>query len=212
MDHAIKSLDEHRLLGGRLSLDFVNTVDGRNGEHPIQYLSRYSDLVHWSVRAGALSEQSAAQLLARSAQKPDEADVLFRQALALREALYRVFAAAIAGERVLASDLEVVNASLAAAMGQARLFITGETLTWGWRDEDEPLSRMLWSIVRSAAELLTSPDLAFVRECPGVDCDWLFLDTSKNHSRQWCAMDSCGNRAKARRHYARKRTAHTPQA
>jgi predicted RNA-binding Zn ribbon-like protein len=212
MDHAIKSLDEHRLLGGRLCLDFVNTVDGRNGEHPIQYLSRYSDLVYWSVRAGALGEQSAAQLLARSSQKPDEADVLFRQALALREALYRVFAAAIAGERAAASDLEMVNASLAAAMGQARLFVTSATLTWGWRDDDESLSRVLWPIVRSAAELLTSPDLAFVRECPGVDCDWLFLDTSKNHSRHWCAMDSCGNRAKAHRHYQRKRVARTPQA
>ena len=212
MDHAIKSPDDHRLLGGRLCLDFANTVDGRNGEHPIQYLSRYSDLVYWSVRAGALSEHSAAQLLARSVQEPNAADELFRLALALREALYRVFAAAIAGERAPASDLEVVNVSLAAAMGEARLFVTGETLTWGWRYEDESLNCLLWPIVRSAAELLTSPDLACVRECPGVDCDWLFLDTSKNHSRQWCAMDSCGNRAKARRHYVRKRAARTSQA
>jgi predicted RNA-binding Zn ribbon-like protein len=212
MDHKIKSPEEHRLLGGRICLDFVNTVDGRSGDHPIHYLSSYADLVRWSVRAGALTEKSAARLLVRSAQEPDAADGLFWQALALREALYRIFAAAIARERATAPDLEVVNASLAAAMGQARLVVTGGTLSWGWRDEEGSLDRMLWPILRSAAELVTSPDLAHVRECPGVDCDWLFLDTSKNHSRQWCAMDSCGNRAKARRHYARKRTAHAPPA
>jgi predicted RNA-binding Zn ribbon-like protein len=212
MEHVRKSPEEHRLLGGRLCLDFVNTVDGRRGDHPIHYLASYADLVRWSVRAGAHSEQSARRLLARCAQEPEAADGLFQQALTLREALYRVFAAAIARERPTAPDLAVVNASLAAAMGHARLFVTGRTLTWGWHDEEVPLDCLLWPILRSAAELLTAPELARVRVCPGLDCDWLFLDTSKNHSRQWCAMDSCGNRAKARRHYERKRAADAPPA
>ena len=60
---------------------------------------------------------------------------------------------------------------------------------------------------RSAAELLTSPDLPLVRECAGYDCGWLFMDTTKNRSRRWCDMATCGNRAKGRRHYERRRAA-----
>ncbi len=59
---------------------------------------------------------------------------------------------------------------------------------------------MLWS----AADLLTTAELALVGECAGEGCSWLFLDTSRNRSRLWCSMEDCGNRAKARRHYARK--------
>jgi predicted RNA-binding Zn ribbon-like protein len=60
-------------------------------------------------------------------------------------------------------------------------------------------------IARSAAELLTSETLSRVRECGGATCTWLFLDASRNRSRRWCSMESCGNRAKARRHYRRRR-------
>jgi predicted RNA-binding Zn ribbon-like protein len=62
------------------------------------------------------------------------------------------------------------------------------------------LSPVAWSV----AELLMSEDLHRVRECAGPDCGWLFMDTSKNGSRRWCSMETCGNRAKARRHRERR--------
>jgi predicted RNA-binding Zn ribbon-like protein len=64
---------------------------------------------------------------------------------------------------------------------------------------------MLWPIVRSAAELLASDNLPFVRACSSNTCQWFFLDTSKNHRRRWCSMKLCGNRAKVRKFYARQR-------
>ena len=63
----------------------------------------------------------------------------------------------------------------------------------------------LWPIARSAAHLLTSAELTRVRECDGTSCNWLFFDRSRGGSRRWCSMESCGNRAKARRHYRRRR-------
>jgi predicted RNA-binding Zn ribbon-like protein len=57
----------------------------------------------------------------------------------------------------------------------------------------------LWPVARSAAELLTSGDLARVGQCPGEECGWLFLDTSRAGRRQWCDMADCGNLAKVRR-------------
>ena len=82
-------------------------------------------------------------------------------------------------------------------------------LAWGWAAEPARLDRPLWPVVLSAAKLLSSDQLQRVHRCPGKDgrCGWLFLDTSKAGRRQWCSTQGCGNRAKARRHYARSRTA-----
>jgi predicted RNA-binding Zn ribbon-like protein len=73
---------------------------------------------------------------------------------------------------------------------------------------------MLWPVARSAADLLTSAEeLARVGQCADDrGCGWLFFDTSRNHSRRWCAMKDCGNRAKARRHYRRQRKARQAEA
>jgi predicted RNA-binding Zn ribbon-like protein len=78
---------------------------------------------------------------------------------------------------------------------------------WLWTDVDEHLTSILWPVARAATTLLTSPDLARVRECAGDPCGWLFLDVSKNGSRRWCDMADCGNRAKARRYRARRKGA-----
>ena len=70
-------------------------------------------------------------------------------------------------------------------------------------DDEGALDRPLWPVLRSAAALLTSDDIARIRECAAERCAWLFIDHSRNRSRRWCDMRDCGNRAKARRHYAR---------
>ena len=73
-------------------------------------------------------------------------------------------------------------------------------------DSEAALDRMLWSIAHSGAELLTTGDLSRLRECGGEECGWLFEDTSRNRSRQWCDMQDCGNLAKVRRYRTRLRS------
>jgi predicted RNA-binding Zn ribbon-like protein len=46
-----------------------------------------------------------------------------------------------------------------------------------------------------------------LRPCGNDECSLFFLDRSKNNSARWCSMADCGNRMKARRHYARKKSA-----
>jgi predicted RNA-binding Zn ribbon-like protein len=92
-------------------------------------------------------------------------------------------------------------------MGQAGVVPTGSRFEWEWPGVALDLDRVTWWVARSAAELLTSKNLTFVRECASYDCGWLFLDTTKNRSRRWCDMRTCGNRAKSRRHYERRRPA-----
>ena len=96
-----------------------------------------------------------------------------------------------------------LNAVLAQALAQLRVVNTGEVFAWDWAGDDPTLDRMLWPIAQSAADLLTSDELGSVKQCSG--CSWLFVDRSRNHSRRWCDMRVCGNRAKARRYYERHR-------
>jgi predicted RNA-binding Zn ribbon-like protein len=195
-----------RLLGERLCLNFANTMDPRQGDHPREFLTGYPDLVAWSVRAGAVDGPTAAELSAAAERDQGAAGTVYAEAIRLREALYEVFSAVAAGTTVPAAALDTVNAAAAAAFAHARVEPDGTGYRWGWHSDPSALDRMLWPVLRSAVDLLTSAELTRVKECPGLgDCGWLFLDTSKNGSRRWCSMEGCGNRAKGRRHYQRTR-------
>jgi predicted RNA-binding Zn ribbon-like protein len=205
-----------KLVGGRLCLDFVNTVSGRaparkpgpsrKAELLVgrDRLGAYPDLVRWSVGAGALTRGEAEELLGRGRRRPAEADAAFRRAVRLREAIYRIFVSVIKGWEAPASDLEVLNGEVAAARARERVVVGEDGFGWAWDRRPAGVDRVLWPLARSAAELLTSADLAFIRECQGEDCGWLFLDTSRNRTRRWCDMRDCGNLAKVRRFRRRR--------
>ena len=63
------------------------------------------------------------------------------------------------------------------------------------------------TLAQTARDLLCFADLSLVKHCEGPGCILLFLDTTKNHTRCWCSMAGCGNRAKAAAHYQRVRAA-----
>ena len=193
------------LLAGRLCLDFANTADWHASDRPQEGLTSYSVLVAWSRQAGILTEHEAERLLLEATRCPDDAASVLRRAIALREGMYRIFSAVARQLPSAESDLVAFNAALTQALGRLRVVRAGDGYGWGWRGDSGELDRMLWPIARSAGELLTSEELGRVRQCAGDPCGWLFLDTSRNRSRRWCDMESCGNRAKARRHYRRKR-------
>ncbi len=113
----------------------------------------------------------------------------------------------------LPEELDRLNTLLAEVPAQVRPDTTGPTFAWGWPSGANDLGGMLWPVVWSAGQLLTSPDVARVKTCANDRCGWLFLDASRKHNRKWCEMGVCGNRAKARRFYRRrKRLARTNDA
>ena len=59
--------------------------------------------------------------------------------------------------------------------------------------------------VSTLAILMDGRERRRLKMCPGDDCGWLFIDETKNSRRTWCSMETCGNRAKAARHYARSK-------
>jgi predicted RNA-binding Zn ribbon-like protein len=199
-----------RLLGGRLSLDFVNTLDPRASDQPRDFLNAYADLVGWSHYAGILTTSQADELVASSAAQPVFAAVVFVQAIAFREALHRAFLAISRGRTPARVDLDAIQEAYWTALAHARLSPRDRGLEWVWLEDGAALDRPLWEIARSAVELLTAPEIGRVKECANHGCGWLFLDSSKNGSRRWCSMEGCGSQIKMRRQYARKRAALSP--
>jgi len=193
------------LTGGYLCLDFANTLENRMGEKPLELLSSYHDLVAWGEQTEIVSNKEGGELREEAARRPTEAAAVRARGLALREALYGVFVRLVEGGAPEPSHLLILNEVLAEGMAQARLVAEGEDFRWDWSAKGGTLESILWMVARSAAELLTSALRHDLRLCAADDCGWLFLDTSKNHSRRWCNMKSCGNRAKARRYIERKR-------
>jgi predicted RNA-binding Zn ribbon-like protein len=202
MSQALVNEPVFEFTGGNLCLDFTNTLSGRRAR-PRERLTSYQDLIAWGRQAGVLTDADAFFLERIAAEHPRDATRMLAEAVTLREALYRILSSVIEGSPPGQDELAFLNAALSRAMDRLRVARGVSGFGWAWATEEETLDRMLWPVIRSAADLLVSGEAQRVRRCASEACDWLFLDTSRNHSRRWCDMSGCGNRAKARRHYAR---------
>lgn len=188
-------------------LAFANTVEWHRSGNPIEGLKGYQDLLAWSQKKGLLDERRARALVQQAKSRPVDAEKALRKGVVLREAIYRIFSARAAEKAPRDADIEILNDYLPNALSKLRISEGGEGYVLDWPTEALALDQMLWPIAKSAADLLVSRDSVRVRECANLEegCGWLFLDTTKNQSKRWCEMDSCGNRAKARRYYHRNR-------
>jgi predicted RNA-binding Zn ribbon-like protein len=189
---------------GRVCLNFANTAEWHASDQPAEHLHNYSDLVRWAQQAGLLTQDRAEHMVEEGARRSEEGGQVLDRAIALREAIYRIFSAVAAARSPGPDDLDSLNAALAEGLGWLRVDQTKDGFTWSWGGDAAAMDQMLWPVARSAATLLTSEELDRVRECADDrGCGYLFMDTSRNRSRKWCDMRGCGNRAKAQRHYRR---------
>ena len=193
---------------GALSLDFANTVEWHASDQPDEHLNSYADLIAWAEAAEIVSEDRAAQLRQLAETRPEEAGMVFDRAFQLRETIYRIFADYSGQREFHADDLAHLNEALSESISHLQVVPATEGFDWGWTESPESLDKILWPVTRSAGELLISDQLNRVSQCADDrGCGYLFVDTSRNHSRRWCSMESCGNRAKAQRHYKRQQKA-----
>jgi predicted RNA-binding Zn ribbon-like protein len=194
------------LIAGNVCLDFINTLDDRPASQPKELLKNYYELARFGEDTGILTPQQVDFFYERVHLIPDEAKEAMRRAISLREALYSIFSAVIHRQTAPGIAIERLNGNIHETVMHMRLAQVGGRLEWRFDDLASSCYGVLWPITRAAAELLASPDLALVRACSSPTCQWLFLDTSKNHHRRWCNMKVCGNRTKARKFYAKKKS------
>jgi predicted RNA-binding Zn ribbon-like protein len=185
----------------------VNTLDWRGREQPVETLNHYTDLVRFSLAAGAIDPRQAHALLAWSIRHPKRAARALERARESREAMaLLVTATARGGSTPLAALLRLEKDAREAWEARA-LTPTAGGARWQWAEGDPDPELPRWAAALDATRLLTLERRAPIRECEGAQCGWFFLDESRNRRRRWCSMESCGNRAKARRFYRKKRVA-----
>jgi predicted RNA-binding Zn ribbon-like protein len=192
-------------VGNHRALDFVNTAIAVEGA-PRDLLNGLDDLTAWLVGAGALDAASARAALARWSGRRSGAAAL-EAARALRTAVRRLADAWAAGKAAPRATVAQVNALLARGTGISKLVPApdgaGFAVERGLRLE-EP-EDLLVPIAEAAADLPCHADPGRVRRCAHPECVLYFLDGTKNGTRRWCDMRSCGNRANAAAYYRRRR-------
>jgi predicted RNA-binding Zn ribbon-like protein len=179
-----------------LPLDFANAG---------ARLKSYDELLAWCQQAGLIGPNSRRNLSAGSDKAKAAA---LKESAALSADLRLLFQAAARDAMLSQKALDRLNAIVRETAAWRRIAACddgGRKIDCGWDFKGAPPSALLGPIVWRAVELLETGPLDRVKECPADGCGWLFLDTSKNRSRQWCSMQTCGNVSKVRRF--RERTA-----
>lgn len=183
-----------RLDGGRLCLDFVNTIHDRYAADVEDYVQDPQRFIAWSERTGALRPDDGV-CAPRTAHKRA---ALMREVVALREDLHALFAARIDGLVPRASAVRGLDRWLHEAWASQSLGTDGYM---HWRADARDAQLSLKRIALDALDLLANPAASRLRRCANTtSCGWLFLDVSKNGRRRWCAMETCGTAEKMQRY------------
>jgi predicted RNA-binding Zn ribbon-like protein len=202
MNETLNALMPPIRLGGHISLDFANTFAERRPVPIGDYFQSYDHLLAWCWHNGQVDDSHAEHCYTVAQKRLEEAQATLEYALDVRETIYGVFSTWLEHGMLQRSDLNGLNTILARLLPHRCLDISDNGCVWAW--DGEHLELILLPIVMAATDLLTSEQIEQVRQCP--NCGWLFLDTSRNHSRRWCSMDFCGSKMKSRRQYERKRS------
>ena len=191
-----------RLYAGHPALELVNTLDLRFSAQPEELLPTYQDLLRLAAQMRLMPPEQARKL-GRTVDEKDGRRVL-SSVIELREALAAVLYAWTDHGKPPAGAMRVLQRHFQAAAIERQLGVGDYQLVWTWAGREQQAEIPWWKLAQAAAELLVSPDAQLIKDCGDPACRWLFLDLSKNHTRRWCDMKTCGNRMKARRHQARR--------
>jgi predicted RNA-binding Zn ribbon-like protein len=187
----------HTLSGGHPVLDFVNSVDDWTVADARDYLATFDDALSLGVATGLIARCETGRVERVSAELASLASLK-----RLRASLERILRACLDERKAPAEDVRLLERGLVEAARRTELQQDDSGLL-SRRIAAEPngASLLRLRIVDEAVALLSSGAIRHVKACP--TCGWFFLDVSKNQSRVWCSMDTCGARAKARRYYRR---------
>ncbi|MFI1100752.1 CGNR zinc finger domain-containing protein [Streptomyces melanogenes] len=181
---------DHVFVCGNPALDFVATLRARRSLR-FEMFATPDRVNAWYVESGIVDAVSPSR----------EADV--EEATTVREAMYQLVTARRLAEDYDRAALTVLNNAARKPSAVPQLTPSGR---WTQATPEEALSL----VARHAVELLSGPDVPLLKECGNPECTRTYIDRSRGMRRQWCGMESCGNKIKAAAYRARKRTDPTP--
>ncbi|MEU4172247.1 CGNR zinc finger domain-containing protein [Streptomyces sp. NPDC026665] len=178
---------EHAFVCGNPALDFAATLRARRTLR-FEMFSTPDRLDAWFVESGLVDTVVPA----------DDDDV--EHAKALREAIYALVTARRLERQYDEAALDILNLAASKTPATPQLTPTG-------RSTEATAQQALSSLARCVVELLSGPDVPLLKECENPECTRIYVDRSRGTRRQWCGMESCGNRFKAAAYRARKKNA-----
>ncbi|MBY8879676.1 CGNR zinc finger domain-containing protein [Actinacidiphila acidipaludis] len=179
----------HVFVCGNPALDFAATLRARRSTRFEMFVTP-ERLNAWYVESGLVDTIT-----------PGTQDDI-HQATTVREAIYTLVT-----NRRLEEDFD--REALALVNGAARKPPVTPQLTLTGRHTEATPEQALATVARQAVELLSGPDVPLMKECGNPECTRIYIDRSRGMRRQWCGMESCGNKIKAAAYRARKKTVPT---
>ena len=201
----VRTIETLELDGGSLCLNFVNSVRNRFEDPLFEFIVNPEDLLLWSCRTQIFDKDSRERLENYILNNQGKAIRDLKKILRTRELLYRIFYQFSQKKQPAVEDILHFNKELSFVFKYLNFEINESLETkviWNY----EP-SNLLWTllpIIKSAYDLLISDSKSRIKEC--TNCGWLYLDRSKNNSRLWCNMKTCGNTIKIKRYYEKNKT------
>jgi predicted RNA-binding Zn ribbon-like protein len=189
-------------VGNHPCLDFINTQMIVR-ENPTDLLRGYEDLVAWLVQAKIVNNAQAAVVMTQWNRKDQEQ--LFEQGITFRNTVRDMAEQIVARKSIPESAVASINRLLSRCPGYPQLVYAKGRVTRQFQSQAAQKDGLLAPLAEAASDLLCSGDLSLVKKCGNAACILYFYDTTKNHTRNWCSMQLCGNRIKVAAHYQRKR-------
>lgn len=183
------------LVGGHPVLDFVNTIHDWTVPEPRDYIATVDDALRFGGVTSLLSMFEARRLRA------EVGSAELRRLRELRARLERIFRSLVIARAPLAEDLAALAREAADAARATTLRAAPDRIERSIDPASAGGAVLRWRIAEGAIALMTSEMLRRLKTCPS--CGWFFLDTSKNSSRRWCSMATCGSTSKSHRYYWR---------
>lgn len=190
-------------VGNHPCLDFINTEMIVNGE-PTDLLESVDDFIAWLVQVNLLTKAQAE--VAGAELSHTERTSLLEQAKTFRTTLRDLAVRIVAGKSIPGSTITVINQILSQRPGYPQLVRRKGGFEQRFHSAAAPVHNLLVPLADAAGDLLCRVEFALIKKCGNPACILYFYDTTKNHTRNWCSMQVCGNRMKVAAHYQRKRS------
>ncbi|MFA5815331.1 MAG: CGNR zinc finger domain-containing protein [Bacteroidales bacterium] len=201
----IRNIETLELDGGSLCLDFVNSVRSRFENPLYEFITSPEDWLRWIHRVQLFNDPEEDRLKKYVSKNLVQAANELKRIISVRELLYRIFCKLAQEEIPSNKDLAHFNKELSVSLRYLKIGFTDELMvTENWDDKSFNLLYTLHPLLKSAYDLLSSDTLNRLKECK--HCGWIYMDKSKNNSRLWCNMKTCGNTVKTKKYYYKSRT------
>jgi predicted RNA-binding Zn ribbon-like protein len=199
----LSKISDLKLVGGCDVFDFINTLHETKGIKS-DHLTTYDQMLRWSRKTAILSKSEVKLLEAYIELHPLKGTETLYKILGSREVLRALFQDISVKRTPDRRTLEHFNFLLAESFSRIQVSMQGMETDVNFSAGGVNLELPLWRIVKSAYDLLTTQDLKKIKQCGR--CRRLFLDKTKNHTKRWCTMETCGSQDKAIRYYQRIKT------